>query len=576
MPFVVKHKANFFQEILAFISSLRVLFLGLFILAITGIAFQLMQPYIVRLIIDKAYAQKNMLFFVYAMAGLASVTLANSICFGVFNHLQRIARMRITLALHRSTFSAINRQPYAFFKAKSGGEQMSLFLHDIEQVALTVVSVLAGICINIPKLFLLIGIVVWLDWRLAGIVFLAAPLLYAVLAHTTGFIQKAQRDLLTQRHSLSKLTYEFFSRILLVKLFRREKTSVSKYLRGVIHFIRASVRWSRTEAVVSFATQATTKTALGIVVLYGGWRIIHGEMTLGLFTAIALYLGQLSGVFQDLAKMAGHVTQSGVSWERMYAVLQTPRVQGVISRVQCSAGEIVAQEMAFGYGAQRRIFDGVSMKIPAGTFLALTGPSGCGKTTFFNIVMGLYPLEKGALLIDGHDISRVNPDVFYRNVGMVTQEPYLWDDTVEYNIRFGKPDASDEEIRFAASVACADSFIQALPKGYQTVVGENACRLSEGQKQRIAIARAVIRSPRLLLFDEALSSVDQEIEARILDNLKSLPWDMTALIISHRFSTIQKMDSICFIAGPAEWYHGNHALLLKDVPAYGKYLNAFT
>ena len=202
----------------------------------------------------------------------------------------------------------------------------------------------------------------------------------------------------------------------------------------------------------------------------------------------------------------------------------------------------------------------------------MVGPSGCGKTTISNLILRLYNPSDGQILIDACEVSNVEAKSFFAQIAAVLQEPYLWNDTVENNIRYGKEDSDIKEIKDAARVACIDDFINGLPRQYNTIIGENACKISEGQKQRIAIARAVIKGPKILILDEALSSVDAQIEGKIIDNIRAFLPQSTLVVISHRLSTIKKMDLVYFLIGAKKIEVGTSEALLNMDIGYRNYL----
>lgn len=568
-----------FKRIFNFMLHMRRLVVSLWFLAIAGIALSVITPYVVKLIIDKAYAGKDIRLFFLFMGILAAVFLLNGLCQGIFTYIQRIIRLRIAFYLHKDIFHTMGRLPYSFYQKKNGGERLVIFSHDIEQVVLAVMSVMTGLFIHLPKLMLLAGLVFWFDWKLACIAFLAGPLTYYASRTCFGFLREAQRNMLKEQQVVSKVTYEFFSHILLIKVFGRELGQIRRYVSSVAGLIRASQRLNQSEIVASFVSNAASKAAMGIIMLYGGWRIVQNELSLGLFAALVMYLSQLMGEYRECANVLRHVSVSAVSWERIEAIEKSEKstMETFDARpVILSDGEIVLKDVTFGYSDEKKIFENLNVTIPPGAFVALTGSSGKGKTTFLNLTARLFPIETGSIFLDGKNISDIKAASLYEQLGVVTQEPYLWDDTVENNIRFSKPYATFEEVRRAAAMACADTFIEELPERWQTVVGENACRISEGQKQRIAIARALLLQPRILFLDEALSSVDQEIEARILNNIRAMGGKRTVVIISHRLSTIQNTDEVYFIADSQQWYHGSHNELLHNVEAYRTYMHSFT
>ena len=298
-------------------------------------------------------------------------------------------------------------------------------------------------------------------------------------------------------------------------------------------------------------------------------------MTLGNLSAIAIYLSQLSGVQGSLAQFLQERSLGVISWERLELILAAEPVLADDSQAKEASffkGQIEFKDVSFFYKQEKQLFNKLSFSIPGGSRIALAGPSGCGKTTILNLTLRLYKPTAGNILIDGHNVNTIKAKSLYGQVGVVLQEPYLWNDTIENNIGYGSQLASFQEITEAARLACIDDFIIGLPLGYRSVIGENACRISEGQKQRLAIARALIKKPRIIILDEALSCVDARIKEEIIDNITSVFNESTIIVISHRLSTIKKMDSVYFLSRNNNVDIGGHEDLLRNNAQYQNYL----
>jgi ABC-type multidrug transport system fused ATPase/permease subunit len=378
--------------------------------------------------------------------------------------------------------------------------------------------------------------------------------------------------------------HEIFSHIHLIKAFDKEGHHAEQHVKGLTENMRMNLGVARLEAATSFSNDLIGRLIMGAVILYGGLRAVKGDITLGSLSAIALYLGQLSGVMRALSQSSQQLVFGIVSWERLEKILDY-RAEPPIRRETAaffSNGRIEFRNVAFGYkttrpteiGGRQPIFDGLNLVIDGNSCVGIVGPSGCGKTTLVNLILGLHRPLRGDIVIDGRDISGLEKTSFCSQFGVALQEPYLWDDTVENNIRYGKAAAAFGEVEAAARMACAHEFIRGLKKGYETVIGENACRISEGQKQRIAVARAVIRRPKILILDEALSSVDSETADRIITNIKNTLKETTIIIISHHISVISKMDTVYFLRGPNRIDADQHERLLERSAEYRVYLAA--
>jgi len=295
------------------------------------------------------------------------------------------------------------------------------------------------------------------------------------------------------------------------------------------------------------------RAILGLVAFYGGWRVITGDLTLGSLTAIMVYLTQLVNMQGSFASFFQDTALNLVSCERLEPVLDiNPATNGDKPLVEpdVKAGEIRFRNVCFSYDDGKPVLEGISFSVKPRSRVGIVGISGVGKTTIINLLLGLYDVQKGSITIDGHDIKDIEPGALKSQIGFAPQEPLLWNDTVMNNIRYGSEEASDEEVYWAARVAEADRFIRALPQKYQTVIGENACKLSEGQKQRISIARALLKRPKILIFDEAMGSLDTEGEDAILTNIERALQDTTLIVVTHRHSSLKRMDAVYDLESP--------------------------
>jgi ATP-binding cassette subfamily B protein len=319
--------------------------------------------------------------------------------------------------------------------------------------------------------------------------------------------------------------------------------------------IRIEITNARWESGASFINESASKIIIGLITFYGGYQVIKGRMTLGSLTAIMLYLHNLINLQYQFISFFETIMVGSVSCRRVSEILdERPQVIEAkdAKNLIFSRAEIIFKNISFGYRPDQYILKNMSFQIAGTAHIALIGPSGCGKTTLLNLLVRLYDPCEGKILIDGCNIKDLKFSVLKGQIGFALQEPFLWNDTIESNIRYGRQNATQEEIFTIARLSGIDDFVKLWPQGYQTIIGEDACKISEGQKQKIAIARALIKKPKILILDEAMSSMDSASEEKIISNIKSVQKDLTLIIVSHRLSTVMSADLGYYFFKPDE------------------------
>ena len=536
----------------------------------------LITPYLSKLIIDQAYARKDLRLFIILVIAAAAVFTINSAVNMRISFLNRSIKLSIAFTLNRKVFKKLQYLPYRFFQDTSTGQHLYKIAYDIERVAQLIADIFPQAIFIIPKAFLIFGIVFYLDSKIALFSLALLPFLCISPVYFMIQLKKKIKLWVEKSQAIFERASEVLSHIQLVKAFGKEKREIKSYILALIHNTRQELANMKLELSGSFLSSISQRVILGLIIFYAGLRVMQGRLTLGGFSAITLYLAQLSGLQNILASSLQRISLGLVSCERLDSVLAItvePRIKEGARQVVFPAGRIEFKNVTFGYLPDKMVLEDLSFCIEAGSCVGIMGNSGCGKTTAINLILGLYKPTRGEILIDGFNIDSVKPDSFYGQVAIATQEPYLWNDTIENNIRYAKEGATLKEIEEAARIACIDAFIDSLADGYQTVVGESACRISEGQKQRIAIARAVIKKPKILILDEALNSVDVELEVKIITNLRRELKDSTLIVVSHRLSTINMADAIYFFAGAGKIDIGRHQELLQRNTQYQAYLS---
>ena len=415
-----------------------------------------------------------------------------------------------------------------------------------------------------------------LFWHLFGIVFPAVMLVTvaAYVAFTfivTEWRTKIMRVMYERDAEASTKAVDSLLNYETVKYFGNERHETERFDQARAAYERAAVRTSETLALLNSGQAVIFNSGLGVLLVLAALRVEAGTMTVGEFGAINVWLMQLYQPLNLLGLVYREIKQALVNMESMFALLDLNaeiKDRADAPPLALRGGEIRFENVDFHYDPLRPILHNVSFTVPAGRKVAIVGPSGAGKSTLSRILFRFYDIAAGRVLIDGQDVRDVTQDSLRAAIGMVPQDTVLFNDTIAYNIRYGRPSASDEEVAAAARIAQIDGFIESLPDGYQTMVGERGLKLSGGEKQRVAIARTVLKNPTILLLDEATSALDTHTEKEIVAALNAVTANRTTLVVAHRLSTIVDADEILVLEKGEIVERGRHSELLAHNGAY--------
>lgn len=463
------------------------------------------------------------------------------------------ATKRVQLSVRRRVFEHAVRLPLdRVYQLKSGGVS-SILREDAGGVAELIFSLFYNPWRAIVQLLGSLVILAWVDWRLLMGSLILLPTVF--LTHRTWIsrIRPLYRDIRRQRQDVDSHSTEAFGGMRVVRAFGRQRSESARFSRGNHLLGRQELSawwWARGVEIV---WQMLLPLASSALLLYGGWQVLSGELSLGDLMMFLAYLMMLLGPLATLANSATQLQNNLAGLERVLDLLEEPTempaLPGAISlRPNDVAGHITLRNVDFAYSrSDQLVLRNVSLDVPPGQMIALVGPSGSGKTTLCNLVARYYDPTSGQITLDGVDLREIEVESYRNLLGIVEQDIFLFDGTVAENIGYAVRHATPEQILDAAEIANADGFIEELPQGFDTVVGERGVRLSGGQRQRIAIARAVLADPRILILDEATSNLDTESERLIQQSLKMLMEGRTSFVIAHRLSTITHADRIVVI-----------------------------
>jgi len=405
-----------------------------------------------------------------------------------------------------------------------------------------------------PKLIVILFIIFRLNWQMAVFSLCLAPFLYLPPYYFINKRRAIWERLIKNSEQIFKTLHEVFSHIYLIKIFGKETFEIRRYLKKLIGNIRIELSGTRLEIFSGFSASALDKIIIGFISIYGGYQVIKGKMTLGSLTAIMVYLSQLVGMQGTFINFFQTTVLGLVSCQRVADMLdETEKAkEKAVKSVIFKKGDIFFNKVSFGYLSEMPVLEGLDFSIKENANICLAAASGTGKTTLLNLIIGLYDPWEGEIFIDTSRISDIKSECLKSQIGMALQEPFLFNDTVKNNILYGREDAGEIEMIKAAELSLVSDFVKNLPNRYETIIGENACKLSEGQKQKIAIARALIKRPKILILDEAMSSMDTVSEEKILSNIRRDLKGTTVIMVSHRLSTVMNADMVYFLKSRSE------------------------
>ena len=411
------------------------------------------------------------------------------------------------------------------------------------------------------------------DWRFAAISMAAVAVFIGFSVWVTEWRTQYVRAANNLDSSANTRAVDALLNYETVKLFGNERWEADKYDQALARWEKA-LRQNRSSLAALNAGQAfIVGAAITAMMVLAAADVTDQKLSIGDFVAVNAYMVQLFIPLNFLGFVYREIRRALTDMQRMFGLLdEQPKVadREQAAALQCDSAEIAFEEVQFGYKADRQILHGVNLSIPAGRKLAVVGPSGSGKSTLARLLFRFYDPDGGSIRINGRDIREFSQDSLRSHIGVVPQDTVLFNDTIAYNIAYGQPDASPAEIERVARLAHLDSFIADLPEGYETKVGERGLKLSGGEKQRIAIARALLKNPPIMIFDEATSSLDSGSEQAILTAIREVAAHRTTLVIAHRLSTITDADEIVFLARGAVVERGTHAELLAAKGAYAQ------
>ncbi|MDD5129955.1 MAG: ABC transporter ATP-binding protein [Candidatus Omnitrophica bacterium] len=522
------------------------------ILSSLTVLFALVNPYFGKLIMDKAIIGKDLKNFVIFFSASALVFVVSGVVKAAADYLERVVKFKVTVELTRDLFVCFEKLSINWFQGKSTGEHVYKITYDSERIAELITAVPRKIITILGGILFTCLVLFYLDWRITLLSWFIMLVMGVSQYYFNRKLKNIGEDIIKNTEFLFKKLTELFSHIKLVKAFGSDGAEIKKYLHNWLINMHLQLKNSKLDILAVFAGNAISKVVIGGIVFYGGYQVIRGRLTLGTLTVVIVYLSQLFGLVENFASFWRVAIRGFISCGRVEQliseeakVVESAQAQEILM----DEGRIVVENLSFGYKSIP-VLEKLSFVIEPGSCVAIAGRSGSGKTTLLNLLLRLYDPWQGGISIDGHNIKEFKFISLRSQIGIAMQEPFLWEDSIFNNIKYPLERVSNDQVVWAARMTGADQFINNLPNKYSTIIGENGCKLSEGQKQKIAIARALIKNPKILILDEAMSSMDSESEEQIIKNIRQAYSKTTFIIVSHRLSAIHAADLVYFIKNP--------------------------
>ena len=547
----------------------RMVFAGLLVMGVAAINLALL-----RLsgtlwdVITVQHDQSKMTDLIAVFLGLV---VLQGFCSMGHSYLTAWISQRIVADFRRHLFAHLQTLSVSFFARRRTGELLSRLMNDVTVIQSVVTETPIDSAKQLVTFVGGIAFLLTMNWRLCLLILVLLPLLVLVAKVFGRRLKSLSTSIQDQTAALSTLIEEVISGIRIVKSFVQSQREETRFAAQVEQTLALAMRRAGTMAVFIPVISLLTFSAAAGVVWYGGRQVIDGSVSPGDLFAFVLFAGILIGPFSSAARVFAQIREAQGATQRVFEILDTRAEVSdspTATPLSTVSGHIRAEHVSFAYDPRQPVLMDVSFEAKPGELVAIVGPTGAGKTTAMNLLHRFYDPTEGRITIDGQDLRQVTMDSWYRHIALVPQETILFGGTILDNIRYGNREATEEEVVAASRAAHAHDFITSFPDKYQTIVGEKGINVSGGQRQRIAIARAIVKNPRILLLDEATSALDSESERLVQEALEQLMKGRTTFVIAHRLTTIQRADRILVFNKGLLVETGTHAELMDRKGLY--------
>ena len=528
-------------------------------------------PWIIKDMVDKVLSEKDAFMLNVIAASIIVIFIFRGIFYYGQNYLMNWVGQRVVIDIRGEVFRKLQRLSMSFYDKNRTGTIMSYVTNDV--------SALQGAMIEntielVTEGFILLGSVcamAYLDWKLTIFTFCTFPVVLWFMNFFGKKIRRSGGQIQEAAADITSVLQESISSARVVKSFVRETYEIARFDKENMANFTANMRNAKYMATLTPTIELVAALGVTLILWYGGHNVIDGETTAGSLIAFLVYAVNISNPIKRITRVIGNIQKALAAAQRVFDVLDLPeevKDQPDARMLPAVTGNVSFEHVSFSYNKGDEIIHDLSFVVKSGQAIGLVGPSGAGKSTIASLLPRFYNCDSGTIRIDGMDIKEATLDSLRQQVGIVPQETILFNGSVYDNILYGRLDATKEEIEAAARAANAHGFIMELPQGYDTILGDRGVNISGGQRQRIAIARAILKDPRILILDEATSALDTESERVVQEALNRLMIGRTSIIIAHRLSTIKNADRILVMEKGKLVEDGTHDELMEKNGLY--------